>query len=137
MGIHLRGRDFSWADWTSQRKVAVINASSAQFYWPGEDAVGKILMRGPEQDRVIGVVDDVHEEHVESGAGSQIYYPVTQQGPSSAQLVIRTSLPPSALTGAVFTLSVNSSQTTGRRISPHSRHRGPRCLSAPFFSCCW
>jgi len=102
MGIHLRGRDFSWADGPRSGKVVVINASSAQFYWPGEDAVGKILMRGPEEDRVIGVVDDVHEEHVESGTGSQIYYPVTQQGPSSAQLVIRTSVPPSALTGTVL-----------------------------------
>jgi len=59
-------------------------------------------MRGDEQDRVIGVVDDVHEEHVEGGAGSQIYYPVTQQGPNGAQLVIRTSLPPSALAGSVL-----------------------------------
>ena len=51
-------------------------------------------MRGDEQDRVIGVVDNVHEEHVEGGAGSQIYYPVTQQGPNGAQLVIRTALLP-------------------------------------------
>jgi predicted permease len=102
MGMRLRGRDFSWADGPRSGKVVVINASSAQFYWPGEDGVGKILMRGDEEDRVIGIVDDVHEEHVEGGSGSQIYYPVTQQGPSSAQMVVRTSLPPSALAGAVL-----------------------------------
>jgi hypothetical protein len=39
---------------------------------------------------------DVHEETVEGGAGSQIYYPATQQGPNGEQLVIRTSLPPSS-----------------------------------------
>jgi len=102
MGIRLRGRDFAWSDGPKSERVVLINESAAKVYWPGEDAVGRILMRGDEQDRVIGVVDDVHEEHVEGGAGSQIYYPVTQQGPNGAQLVIRTSLPPSALAGSVL-----------------------------------
>jgi ABC-type antimicrobial peptide transport system permease subunit len=59
-------------------------------------------MRDKEEDRVVGVVDDVHEETVEGGAGSQIYFPATQQGPNSAQLVVRTSLQPSALAASVL-----------------------------------
>jgi ABC-type antimicrobial peptide transport system permease subunit len=51
---------------------------------------------------VIGVVEDVHEEHVEGGAGSQIYYPVMQQGPNGAQMVVRTHLPPSSLAPGVL-----------------------------------
>ena len=103
MGIRLRGRDFSWSDGPHAEKVVLINASAAKTYWPDEDAVGKLLSRGGDEEvRVIGVVDDVHEEHVEGGAGSQIYYPVTQQGPNGAQLVIRTALPPSALAQTVL-----------------------------------
>jgi predicted permease len=102
MGIRLHGRDFTWADGPHSEKVVMINASAARVYWPGEDAVGKILMRGKEEDHVVGVVDDVHEENVESGAGSQIYYPATQQGPDDAQLVVRTSLPPAALAASVL-----------------------------------
>jgi predicted permease len=102
MGIRLHGRDFTWADGPHSEAVVLINQSAARVYWPGEDAVGKILMRGKEEDHVIGVVDDVHEENVESGAGSQIYYPFTQQGPDDAQLVIRTSLPPAALAASVL-----------------------------------
>jgi predicted permease len=102
MGIRMQGRDFTWADGPRSERVVLINASAARVYWPGEDAVGKILMRGTEEDRVVGVVDDVHEETVEGGTGSQIYYPVTQQGPSGAQLVIRTSLPPAALAASVL-----------------------------------
>ncbi len=102
MGIRLHGRDFDWADGPKTGRVVVINASAARFYWPEQDAVGQILMRGDEEDRVIGVADDVHEEHVEGGAGSQIYYPVTQQGPAGAQLVIRTGLPPAALAQSVL-----------------------------------
>ena len=102
MGIRLQGRDFTWADGPHSQRVVMINASAARVYWPGEDAVGKILMRDQEEDIVVGVVDDVHEETVESGAGSQIYYPATQQTPNDAQLVIRTSLPPAALAAPVL-----------------------------------
>jgi predicted permease len=102
MGIRLHGRDFTWADGPHSEKVVLINASAAQVYWPGEDAEGKVLMRDQEEDHVVGVVDDVHEETVESAAGSQIYYPATQQGPSGAQLVIRTNLPPASLAASVL-----------------------------------
>ena len=102
MGIRIQGRDFTWADGPRSERVVLINASAARAYWPGENPVGKILMRGKEEDRVVGVVDDVHEETVEGGTGSQIYYPVTQQGPSGAQLVVRTSLPPATLAASVL-----------------------------------
>lgn len=102
MGIQLEGRDFTWADDLHSERVVLINKSAAQVYWPGEDAVGKILMRDKEADRVVGVVDDVREENVESGTGTQIYYPAMQQVPAGAQLVIRTNLPPAALATSVL-----------------------------------
>lgn len=102
MGMRLRGRDFTWADGLQSERVVLINASAARLYWPGEDAVGKVLMRGGEADRVVGVVDDVHEENVEASTGAQIYFPATQQPPSSAQLVVRTTLEPAALGGTLL-----------------------------------
>ena len=97
MGIRLQGRDFTWSDGPHSETVVMINASAARLYWPGEDPVNKILMRGKEEDRVVGVVDDVHEETVEGGTGAQIYYPAMQQGPSGAQLVVRSRVDPAAL----------------------------------------
>ncbi len=102
MGISLRGRDFTWTDGMNSEKVVLVNASAAHIYWPGEDAVGKILMAGDNALHVIGVVDDVHEQNIEESAGAQIYYPVTQQGPNGMQLVIRTALPPAALGHSVI-----------------------------------
>lgn len=102
MGIQVRGRDFSWSDGPKSEQVVIINAATARFYWPGEDAVDKILMNGKTEMRVVGVVDDVHEENVEGSAGWQIYYPLMQQGPAGAQLVVRTSLDPASLAGSVL-----------------------------------
>ena len=104
MGMGFEGRDFTWADGPKSERVIIINASMARRFWPSEDPIGKILMRdgGDEQDRVVGVVDDVHEESVESTIGAQVYYPCTQQGPSRAQLVVRSSLPPAALASTIL-----------------------------------
>ena len=102
MGMNLRGRDFTWADGRNSERVVIINASMARRFWPGEDAAGKTLMRGDEEDRVVGIVDDVHEESVESNVGAQVYYPATQQGPSRAQLVVRSTLPPGILAPTVL-----------------------------------
>lgn len=102
MGMRLHGRDFSWADGPAMERVVLINASAARIYWPGENAVGKVLMRGDEADRVVGVVDDVHEESVETNTSAQIYYPASQQTPDWAQLVVRTKLPPAVLGASVL-----------------------------------
>ncbi len=102
MGMRLHGRDFAWSDNPKSETVVLINSSAARFFWPGEDAVGKILINGDRTLRVIGVVDDIHADSVEGQPGWQIYYSVLQNGPASAQLVVRTTLPPATLSGSVL-----------------------------------
>jgi predicted permease len=65
MGIRLiRGRDFTRADRSGSRRVAVINETMARVLWPGEDPVGRRFMSGdgaiPDWAEVVGVVADVH-----------------------------------------------------------------------------
>ena len=104
MGTRIRGRDFTWDDGPKSERVVLINEAMARFFWPHGDAVGKIMVNGgpSAQDRVVGVVDDVHEESVEGAAGWQIYYPAMQASPVGAELVIRTTLPPAELANSVL-----------------------------------
>jgi predicted permease len=102
MGMRLHGRDFTWADGPKSERVVIINASAARVYWPGQDAVGRILQASGGDCLVVGVVDDIHEESVEGDPGWQIYYPITQQYPNDAQLVIRSSVPPATLAASVL-----------------------------------
>jgi len=102
MGMRLHGRDFTWADNPKSEKVVLINASAAKVFWPNEDPIGRILVSGDSELRVVGVVDDIHADSVEAQPGWQIYYPATQAGSAGAQLVVRTSLPPAALAGSVL-----------------------------------
>jgi predicted permease len=114
MGTRLRGRDFTWDDGPESENVVLINEAMARTYWPDGNAVGQLLTGGNNGDiRVIGVVDDVHEESVEGETGWQIYYPMTQASPSGAELVVRTKLPPEALALSVMSTlrQLNPKQT--------------------------
>jgi predicted permease len=107
MGTGIRGRDISWDDGPKSQNVVLINRSFANFldkyaHWPNHDAVGQIIGGNGQEVLVVGVADDVHEESSEGEAGWQIYYSAMQSGPSGAQLVVRTTLPPAVLAGTVL-----------------------------------
>jgi predicted permease len=109
MGTRIQGRDFTWDDGPKSESVVMIDQAFAHFlagytHWPEGSAVGQMLdLGGKQYARVVGVVDDVHEESAEGETGWQIYYPISQAGPSAAQLVVRTTLPPGTLAGSVLT----------------------------------
>jgi hypothetical protein len=110
MGTRLRGRDFTWDDGPKSENVVMIDEAFGRFLngyanWPGGNPVGQMLdTQGPGQpgSRIVGVVEDVHEESAEGDTGWQIYYPAAQNGPNGAQLIIRTSLPPAAMATSVM-----------------------------------
>jgi predicted permease len=118
MGTRLRGRDFTWDDGPKSENVVMIDEAFAKFLsgyanWPGGNPVGQMLDTGGPGSRIVGVVEDVHEESAEGETGWQIYYPATQNGPNGAQLIIRTSLPPAALATSVMSVlrDLNPKQT--------------------------
>jgi predicted permease len=108
MGTRITGRDFTWDDGPKSENVVMIDKDYAAFLnkyanWPDGSAVGKELDAGGGQFvRVVGVVDEVHEESTENASGWQIYYPAIQTGPNGAQLVVRTTLPPASLASSVL-----------------------------------
>jgi len=102
MGIPLRsGRDISERDGASDDRVALINETMARTLFPGEDAVGKIILTDRER-RIVGVVGDVRHLALEQGAGMEFYLPVRQgRDWASLDLVVRTTLPPEQFASAI------------------------------------
>ncbi|MGD0775867.1 MAG: ABC transporter permease [Candidatus Solibacter sp.] len=102
LGIALiDGRDISERDTPSGEPVIVINQTMARTLWPGRNAIGQ-LMRACGERRVVGVVGDVHHLALEQAAGMEMYLPMRQcQDMSSADLVVRSSLPPAELAASV------------------------------------
>jgi predicted permease len=85
MGISLvRGRFFEPRDTEGAPRVAIIDESLAQTYWPNQDPVGKRLKFGGLQSKspwmtVVGVVRHVRNRTLEARSRVEVYAPENQQ----------------------------------------------------------
>src|SRR5215475_4029599 len=112
MGIPIiAGRGFERTDNASQGKVAIVNETLAKRIWKGQNPIGQRLRPpggsfGASDDvwhTVIGVARDVRQRGVERPAGTELYLSLDQHGvsPPSMNVVMRTTLPPVALSGTI------------------------------------
>ncbi len=102
MGMRLeRGRDFAATDTPNGEKVIIINESLAHRLWPGEEALGRLMVVDTVR-RVVGIAHDVRLLAVDQEAGFEMYLPFRQSRDWSAMnLVVRSTLPPESLTEAL------------------------------------
>jgi predicted permease len=87
----LSGRGIDSTDRASTRPVAVVSASFATTYWPGESAVGKRVRRGTPGSpwlEVVGVVDDVMDAGLGVPLGPTMYVSYLQQNTATARVTL-------------------------------------------------
>jgi len=111
MGIPiLQGRSFQRTDAASTGMVAVVNETLAHTFWKTQNPIGQRL-RPCCSDQipwftVIGVAKDVKQGGVDQKTGTEVYWFVEQTGslppplasaPGTMNVVLRTTLPPAAL----------------------------------------
>ena len=83
MGVEGRaGRSFDARDDGSSAPTVIISEGVADRLWPGQEAVGRMILLGnadpPTEAQVVGVVEDVAEEGFQDVFGGQIYRPAAQ-----------------------------------------------------------
>jgi predicted permease len=101
----IEGRAFTTADRELAPSVIVVSRSTARYYWPGQDPIGKRLRLGSSLEQastVVGVVPDTRYRDLRSARPS-VYYALRQSFFPFAptDLVIRTNGPPSELVPAI------------------------------------
>ncbi|MGE3276822.1 MAG: ABC transporter permease [Vicinamibacterales bacterium] len=105
MGIPvIAGRFIGPRDTADSEPVIVVNETMAAQLWPGLNPIGQVIVNacGRPDWRVVGVVGDVHHLAPEQPSGNELYLPMRQCGDqSSADMVVRSTLPPAQLAGAV------------------------------------
>ena len=77
------GRDFTWADVQSQRRVAIISKNIAREYWDEpRDALGKrIRINGDQKwSAVVGVAENVYDDGLDQQAPGLVYFPASRRG---------------------------------------------------------
>lgn len=98
LGIPLTaGRFFTPRDGPGAPWAVVINQALARRYFPGSDAVGRVLDVWGEKRVIVGVVGDVKDTPDAAAAKPAFYFPLYQMVRGSVVLVVRTEGDPVAL----------------------------------------
>ncbi|MDA8017577.1 MAG: ABC transporter permease [Thermoanaerobaculia bacterium] len=107
LGIELiAGRGFEASDHAHAPRVAMVNDTLAQQYFPGTEAVGQRFRQGSSDEEwtVIGVVHDFRQFRLTDDVRPEMIFPYTQSPLGSwpkSSLVVRTDLDPMALAPAL------------------------------------
>jgi len=105
MGIHLvKGRGFDSSDDENGMRVAVINETLQRQFWPGRDVIGQEIMEGI---RIVGVVNDIRQEALDTRQGPTFYLPFEQRDGLAAApnfLLVRTKGDPRGFIPTLRTL---------------------------------
>ncbi len=103
MGIPLlRGRLFNERDNAQAPRVAIINQTMAQQFFPNEDPLGKQIniTNGPDTWRqIVGIVGDIKQYGVDQEAAVQTYEPFAQKPFGTLNVVLRSAGSSAALAG--------------------------------------
>ena len=96
------GRVFDDRDTPETERVTVVNRTTAERLWPGQDPIGKRVKFGrPDSNwpwmSVIGVVDDARHRPPTEGTGLDLYVSPFQRGHINAYALVRTSVEPRTL----------------------------------------
>ena len=111
IGARLRaGRFLDERDGGDATPVVVINATLANQYWPGENALGYRIDTGtgdgaPLWMTIVGIVEDIKERGFDLGPKPAVYVPFTQTTIAffiPSELAVRTLVPPRNLAAAVL-----------------------------------
>jgi len=104
-GISLRaGRLFTESDNAGAPRVVIFNETLARKLFAGEDPIGKrVWVPGPGKDTptVVGVVGDVRHQGPDKEVRPEVYVPYAQNPSGIITLVVRTTVDPLGLAGAV------------------------------------
>ena len=97
-----RGRSFTEADRLGTLRVALISESCARSQFAGTDPIGKhIQLGGRDWLTIVGVVGDVRQYGLDRPSNMEAYVAQAQDLNFTYNMVIRTSVAPGSLEGAV------------------------------------
>ena len=110
MGARLvEGRYFDRQDRAVGRQVVIVDDLLAHTTWPGQSAIGKMIVAehvtnngfAPVSSEVVGVVEHLHNHSLTKQVRGQVYMPFEQSPRSPLTFVVRSQVPPLSLVPAI------------------------------------
>jgi predicted permease len=91
--IPLEGRGFTAADGPDAARVAVVNRTMADRFWPGGDAVGQYVGMGSAEVEIVGVAADGKYHRLDEDPIPYIYLPFEQSYQAKMMVHVRAAGP--------------------------------------------
>jgi predicted permease len=103
IGVPVVGRTFDATDREEGARVAMVNRTLAERYFPGENPLGRQVWvgGGVGQATVVGVVGDVRHRGLAARARPELYVPLRQYPHGGMTVVVRGLGDPAELTGVL------------------------------------
>ena len=98
----LLGRDFNETDGTANHKAAILTRECAEYFWPGQSAIGKRFRFYDDKNKpgdwitVVGISANIVQEMNENSPKPLMFVPLRQEGWNGMALLIRSSNDPIA-----------------------------------------
>lgn len=93
------GREFDAHDRT--QKSAVISETTARNVWPGQNPIGRTMLRNGRPFTIVGVVADARSTSLRAGAVNMVYLPYWDKPPRSSFFVVRSTQDTTLLAASV------------------------------------
>ena len=84
----LEGREFNAGDSSAGARVAVINRTMAERFWPGQEAVGRQIVVQGQGCQIVGVAEDAKINTIHEGPEPYLYRPFAQMPSEDGTLII-------------------------------------------------
>jgi predicted permease len=102
MGIEIvRGRRIDERDVEGRELSVIVNETMARRYWPGGDALGRIVRFGSGPARVVGIARDGKYRRLNEEPRNYLYVPLFQYYRPDVALVVRTAGDPGTAVSAI------------------------------------
>ena len=92
-----RGRAFTAADGLTAEPVAIVNETFARTVSRGQDALGRSILIGRQNVRIVGIVADIHDDGLDVLVSPRIYMPLFQRSGNALTLFYRSATDPGSL----------------------------------------
>jgi predicted permease len=101
------GRDFAVGDSSGAPRVAIVSETAAGSFWPGADALGKVVrLNAPDSPavRIVGIAHDVKIRQLTERPQPYLYLPLAQNPAPDVSVLVRTAGDPRHVEAALRNL---------------------------------
>ncbi len=112
----VRGRVFT----SGEEDAALVTESTARRYWPGADAIGRVIAIGNRRRHVVGIVRDAQVSQAADAVSSYLYLPATRGSQRAISVLARTRVDVAGFAAAVRAETARMDGSLVVRVQPLS-----------------